>query len=222
VSQRHISFIESGRSVPSRQVLLAIAQTLDIPLRDRNALLLAAGYAPMYSEGPWDAPEMLSITNALARMLRQHEPFPALVMDRCWNVLQANEAAPRFFNCFINMAARRGPRNMLHLVFDPEGLRPFVAGWETVAESLIQRVYREAIGRVIDDKTKELLAALRAYPDVQSGWETVTSPGTLPVIPSELCEGRPGVELFLHGDDCWNAADCRRTGTARRESVPGG
>lgn len=101
VSQRHISFIESGRSAPGRQTLLEIAQALDIPLRDRNTLLLAAGYAPIYSEGAWNGPEMQSVTGALERMLRQHEPFPAVVMDRYWDVLMTNEAAPRFFNCFI-------------------------------------------------------------------------------------------------------------------------
>ncbi|PRY09495.1 helix-turn-helix domain-containing protein [Paraburkholderia sp. BL25I1N1] len=165
ISQRHISFIESGRSVPSRQMLMDIAQALDIPLRERNTLLLAAGYAPMYADAAWNAQEMHSVTNALGRMLRQHEPFPALVMDRYWNVLMTNDAAPRFFNCFIDMAARKGPRNMLHLVFDPEGMRPFVADWQTVADSLVQRVYRESVGRVIDDRTRELLDALRAYPD---------------------------------------------------------
>jgi transcriptional regulator with XRE-family HTH domain len=166
VSQRHISFIESGRSVPSRQMLLDIAQTLDIPLRERNTLLLAAGYAPMYADAAWNAQEMQSVTKALGRMLRQHEPFPALVMDRYWNVLMTNESAPKFFNCFIDMAARKGPRNMLHLIFDPDGMRPFVADWQSVADSLIRRVYRESVGRVIDDPTRELLAALRAYPDV--------------------------------------------------------
>ena len=166
VSQRHISFIESGRSVPSRQMLLDLAQTLDIPLRERNTLLLAAGYAPMYADAAWNAHEMQSVTKALARMLRQHEPFPALVMDRYWNVLMTNESAPRFFNCFIDMAARKGPRNMLHLMFDPDGMRPFVADWQSVADSLIQRVYRESVGRVIDATTRDLLAALRAYPDV--------------------------------------------------------
>ncbi|MFL9928237.1 helix-turn-helix transcriptional regulator [Paraburkholderia sp. RL18-103-BIB-C] len=166
VSQRHISFIESGRSVPSRQMLLDIAQTLDIPLRERNTLLLAAGYAPMYADAAWNAQEMQSVTKALGRMLRQHEPFPALVMDRYWNVLMTNESAPKFFNCFIDMAARKGPRNMLHLIFDPDGMRPFVADWQSVADSLIRRVSRESVGRVIDDPTRELLAALRAYPDV--------------------------------------------------------
>lgn len=103
ISQRQISFIESGRSVPGRDTLLTLAQTLDVPLRERNALLLAAGYAPIYSEAPWNAQEMHGVVRALERIVRQHEPFPALVMDRDWNVLMTNDAAPRFFNCFIDM-----------------------------------------------------------------------------------------------------------------------
>ncbi|MFM0499751.1 helix-turn-helix domain-containing protein [Paraburkholderia caffeinilytica] len=176
VSQRHISFVESGRSVPSRQMLLDLAQALDIPLRERNTLLLAAGYAPMYADGAWNAQEMQSVTKALGRMLRQHEPFPALVMDRYWNVLMTNESAPHFFNCFIDMGGRKGPRNMLHLIFDPDGMRPFVADWQAVANSLIQRVYRESVGRVVDEQTHALLAALRAYPDVQTDLNAASNP----------------------------------------------
>jgi transcriptional regulator with XRE-family HTH domain len=183
VSQRHISFVESGRSVPGRETLMELAQALDIPLRDRNALLLAAGYAPLYSEAAWNAEEMRCVTGALGRILRQHEPFPALVMDRYWNVLMTNAAAPRFFNCFIDMAARKGPRNMLHLVFDPEGMRPFVAHWETVARSLIHRVYRESVGRVVDAKTRELVAGLLAYPGVKSEWKIPEAPGAAPDMP---------------------------------------
>ena len=134
VSQRQISFIESGRSVPGRDTLLTLAQTLDVPMRERNALLLAAGYAPMYSEAPWNAQEMQGVIRALDRVVRQHEPFPAIVMDRRWDVLMSNEAAPRFFNHFIDLAAREGPRNMLHLIFDPRGMRPFVADWDSVAQ----------------------------------------------------------------------------------------
>lgn len=183
VSQRHISFIESGRSVPGRQTLLDIAQALDIPLRERNALLLAAGYAPIYSEGAWDAVEMQSVTRALGRMLRQHEPFPAVVMDRYWNVLMANESTPRFFNCFAESATHKSPRNMLHLMFDPERMRPFVADWENVAKSLVQRVYRESVGRVIDEKTRELLAALLAYPDTETAWKSPKALSAMPVAP---------------------------------------
>jgi transcriptional regulator with XRE-family HTH domain len=183
VSQRQISFVESGRSVPGRQTLMAIAQALDVPLRERNTLLLAAGYAPIYSDGAWDSKEMQSVTNALGRILRQHEPFPAMVMDRYWNVLMTNESAPRFFNCFIDMAAREEPRNLLHLMFDPQGMRPFIANWEDVAKGLFQRVYRESVGRVIDERTRELVAALLAYPDVKAEWKTPIILGATPVIP---------------------------------------
>src|SRR5580698_2637150 len=183
LSQRHLSFIENGRSVPSRQTLLDVAQALDIPLRDRNTLFLSAGYAPAYSEDAWNAPEIQSITRALERVLRQHEPFPAVVMDRYWNVQLRNDAAPRFFNCFIDLEKRPTPRNLLHLMFDAEGMRPFIANWEDVAASLIQRVYRESVGRVVDQKTKELLAELQAYPDVKTEWEKPQTPNLLPLIP---------------------------------------
>ncbi|MBB5442385.1 MULTISPECIES: helix-turn-helix domain-containing protein [unclassified Paraburkholderia] len=187
ISQRQISFIESGRSVPGRDTLLTLAQTLDVPLRERNALLLAAGYAPIYSEAPWNAQEMHGVVRALERVVRQHEPFPALVMDRDWNVLMTNDAAPRFFNCFIDMNAREGPRNMLHLIFDPRGMRPFVADWQEVARSLLQRVYRESVGHVIGANTKRLLDELLAYPDVPRDWKThhgsFATPATLPMVP---------------------------------------
>jgi transcriptional regulator with XRE-family HTH domain len=183
VSQRQISFIESGRSVPGRDTLLTLAQTLDVPLRERNALLLAAGYAPMYSEAPWNAQEMHGVIRALERVVHQHEPYPAIVMDRHWNVLMTNEAAPRFFSCFFDMASREGPRNMLHMMFDPHGMRPFVADWDTVARSLLQRVYRESVGRVIDGDTGRLLDELLAYPDVPRDWKTWNPSLTAPVMP---------------------------------------
>ncbi|MBL3963993.1 MULTISPECIES: helix-turn-helix domain-containing protein [Burkholderia] len=183
ISQRQISFIESGRSVPGRDTLLTLAQTLDVPLRERNALLLAAGYAPMYSEAPWDAQEMHGVIRALERVVRQHEPFPAIVMDRHWNVLMTNDAAPRFFGCFIDMAARDGPRNLLRLMFDPRGMQPFVADWGTVSRSLLQRVHRESVGRVIDDETRRLLDDLLASPDAPSDWNTPLAPAAAPSLP---------------------------------------
>jgi transcriptional regulator with XRE-family HTH domain len=186
ISQRQISFIESGRSVPGRDTILALAQTLDVPLRERNALLLAAGYAPRYPDAPWNAQEMNAVLRALERVVRQHEPYPSLVMDRHWNVLMTNDAAPRFFNQFIDMAARRPPRNMLHLIFDPQGMRPFVADWDSVSRSLLQRVYREAVGRVIDDDTRQLLDSLLAYPDVPRDWKAhhaQSAGAAMPIVP---------------------------------------
>jgi transcriptional regulator with XRE-family HTH domain len=193
VSQKHISFVESGRSSPSRQMLLDLAQALDIPFRERNALLVAAGYAPLYSEQGLDAPVMNSITSALQRMLRQHEPFPAIVMDRYWNVLMTNDAAPRLFNCFIDMAARPSPRNLLHLMFDPAGMRPFIANWSETARGLLARVYREALGHVMDEKTNALLAELSQYPGVKPEWRAPSPNDVMPMIP--LTFVKDGVRL---------------------------
>jgi transcriptional regulator with XRE-family HTH domain len=183
ISQRHISFIESGRSNPSRHALIDIAQALDVPLRERNTLLQAAGYAAIYLESPLEALAMQSLRKALERMLSQQAPFPAIVMDRYWNVLMTNDYAPRLFNCFIDMSARTGPRNMLHLIFDPLGMRPFVVNWEQTAHSLIRRVYRESVGRAIDEKTEGLLHALHAYPDVKTEWITQESAANTPSAP---------------------------------------
>ncbi|WP_024515019.1 helix-turn-helix transcriptional regulator [Bradyrhizobium sp. Tv2a-2] len=196
ISQKHISFVESGRSMPSRQTLLDLAQALQIPLREQNTLLLAAGYAPVYSQDPLDAPAMTSITRALQRMLRQHEPFPAIVMDRHWNVLMTNDASPRFFNCFIDMNARPQPRNLLHLMFDPRGMRPFIANWRIAAKSLLARVHREALGGVIDPGTRSLLDELAKYPDVAPEWRNPTPDAGVPVIPLSFRKGAVTLNYF--------------------------
>jgi transcriptional regulator with XRE-family HTH domain len=196
ISQKHISFVESGRSTPSRQTLLDLAQALDVPLRERNTLLLAAGYAPIYAHPALDEPAMTSINKALQRMLRQHEPFPAIVMDRYWNVLLTNEAAPRLFDCFIDMNARPGRRNLLHLMFDPAGMRPFIANWHDAARGLLARVYREALGRVIDAETRSLLDELSKYPGVLPEWRTPTPDDMTPVIPLAFRKGDITLNYF--------------------------
>jgi transcriptional regulator with XRE-family HTH domain len=193
ISQRQISFIESGRSTPGRQTLLTLAQGLEVPLRERNVLLLAAGYAPIYSEAAWNAQEMNSVIRALDRVVLHHDPFPAVVMDRHWDVLMTNDATPRFFNHFIDIHARNADRairrNMLHLMFDPRGLRPYVADWEGTARSLLNRVQHESLGHAIDQGTHKLLAELLAYPGVPLDWKShrsFQSAPLLPVIPIEL------------------------------------
>ena len=116
-----------------------------------------------------------------------------MVMDRHWNVLMTNEAAPRFFNHFIDMQARNADgatrRNMLHLMFDPRGLRPFLMDWESTASSLLQRVQRETLGHAIDQGTRDLLDELLAYPGVPADWKShqpSCSASMLPVIPIDL------------------------------------
>jgi transcriptional regulator with XRE-family HTH domain len=194
VSQRHISFVESGRSTPSRELLLSLAKTLDVPLREQNVLLLASGYAPVYLESTWDAPEMAIVTSVIDRMLRQNEPHPALMLDRYWNVLRTNEASPRFFGSFVDLSRRPKPRNLLHLMFDPDGMRPFIEDWEDVASGLLQRVHREAVGHVTDKKTKELIDELNKYPGVAK--LSKSAKNQAPVLPITFVKGSERYSYF--------------------------
>ena len=109
ISQRHLSFVESGRSTPSRDFLSTVSDALNIPLRERNVLLLGSGFAPKYSEQSMDAEQMAVVTQAIDEMLHQHEPHPAFVLDRYWNVILTNEAAPRFFGSFVDLEKRPKP-----------------------------------------------------------------------------------------------------------------
>ncbi len=193
VSQKHVSFVESGRSRPSPQMVIDLADALDVPLRERNAILLAAGHAPRYSEEALDAPSLARVTAALRRMLRQNEPFPAMVMDRHWNVVLVNDAAPSFFGCFLDLAAWPTPRNLLHLLFDPDGLRPFVVDWPAMSRMLLARVHREALGHAIDPGTRQLLDALGRYPGVDARRRALEPHAASPLIP--LTFAKDGVTL---------------------------
>jgi transcriptional regulator with XRE-family HTH domain len=197
VSPRHLGFIEIGRARPSREMVLILAQALDVPLRERNDLLLAAGFAPMYLETDLSDPAMTQARQALDSILRQQEPFPAVVMDRHWNILLTNGAASRFFGMLIDLDAENGPVNILRMMFDPAKLRPFVANWEAVAEALIQRVHREAVGGAPDDQTTRLLQELLAYPGVPRRWtvpDLMTAPA--PVLPIEFRKGDLAMRFF--------------------------
>jgi len=193
ISQRHLSFVESGRSSPSRDFLSVVSDALNVPLRERNLLLLASGFAPQYSEQSMDAEQMSIVTRAINRMLEQNEPHPALVLDRHWNVIRTNEAAPRFFGSFVDLEARPKPRNLLDLMFDPEGMRPFVEAWEMVAAGLLQRVRREAVGQVMEHGLRELLERLRQYPGVAA-----LKPPLTPQSPVLSITFRRGDERFSY------------------------
>ncbi|NJO66865.1 MAG: helix-turn-helix transcriptional regulator, partial [Leptolyngbyaceae cyanobacterium RM1_405_57] len=151
VSQRHISFLESGRAKPSREMVLQLATVLEVPLRQQNLMLTAAGFAPIHTEMDLAAPEMASVRKAIDFMLRQQEPYPALVVDRYWNLILANDAATRLLTTFIqpdqlqNRFCRDGKINLMRAVFHPLGLRPFIVDWEELSAHLLQRVHREAI-----------------------------------------------------------------------------
>ena len=122
VSPRHLSFVESGRSVPSREMVQTLAEALGVPFRERNALLLAAGYAPIYPERALESSELTQVHRALTWLLDHQEPYPAVVLDRQWNVVRTNRAAPRLFAHFVDLATLPEPRNLLRTVFRKDAL----------------------------------------------------------------------------------------------------
>jgi len=179
ISTRHLSCVETGRAQPSREMVLRLAEALQIPLRERNALLLAAGYAPLYRRTSLDAPELKAARSAVELLIAQLEPYPVLVLDRYWNTLRMNAGAKRFLGLFPGCDSGT-PHNGVRLVFDPQGLRPFIENWEVVAARIIQRVHREAADNPSDETMKRFLAELLSYPDVPSRWRILDLDGAHP------------------------------------------
>jgi transcriptional regulator with XRE-family HTH domain len=200
VSSRHLSFVETGRSHPSREMVLLLAEVLDVPPRARNDLLAAAGYAPIYRESDLDAPEMAQFRQALDFMLRQQEPYPAIVLDRYWNVLLANEGTERFMGLFLDAeaeaAADLGSPNAMRLICHPQALRPSIVNWEATAAALIQWLHRDLL-RSADPGTQLLLDELLAYPDVPRNWRTLDLDApTAPFLTIEMQKGDVHLKFF--------------------------
>jgi transcriptional regulator with XRE-family HTH domain len=188
ISARHLSFLETGRAQPSRDMLMLLSRVLEVPLRSRNDLLTAAGYAAIYRETALDAPELAQVRRALDFMLRQQEPNPAMVLDRHWNILMTNEAMGRVMGCFLDAdaAASVGPANAMRLSYHPRGLRPFIANWEATAADFIQWLHRDLL-RTGDAETRQLLEELLSYPDVPQQWRTLDlDASTAPFLAMEL------------------------------------
>ncbi|MEO8620224.1 MAG: helix-turn-helix transcriptional regulator [bacterium] len=169
ISMRHLSYVETGRAEPSREMVLRLAEALGVPLRERNTLLLAAGYAPLYRETGLDAPELGEAKQAVELILAHHEPYPAVVMDRHWNLLMANPATTRFLSLFPAFDVPGAP-NGLRLVFHPNGIRSFIDNWDELAGAMINEMHRELAADPSDAVGRELLAELVAYPGVPSRW----------------------------------------------------
>lgn len=146
---RYVSFVETGRASPSRDMVGRLAVALDVPLRERNGLLVAAGYAPRYADRPLDDDGLRQVNAALEMMLAQHEPFPAVVMDPAWTVLRANGGARRLFGGLLDPLPVPSPANVLELILGAGPVRDSVLNWEPVAATLLARVRREAIGGVV-------------------------------------------------------------------------
>jgi transcriptional regulator with XRE-family HTH domain len=185
VSARHVSFVETGRSQPSREMLLRLAEQLDLPLRDRNQLLLAGGYAPVYGRRALDDPEMAPVREAIDRLLTAHEPFPAVVVDRAWNLVAANRgvalltagAAPELLE---------PPANALRLALHPDGMAPRIANLAEWRAHLLERLARQ-VAVTGDEELRGLVAELEGYgPPSAAGAEAHPSPGGDIFVPLRL------------------------------------
>jgi len=193
ISTRHLSFLETGRAQPSREMVQLLAGMLDVPLAERNMLLVSAGYAPIYGDRPLGAPELEPVRRSLQFILTQQEPFPALVLDGQWNVVMRNDAARRTFELF------RGPLervNVMRSVFDPNAIRPFIVNWEELAECLMQSLNRE-VAATGSEGVVRLRDELFAYPGVPPRWRTATVPtATAPLVAMHLRKSDLSMSFF--------------------------
>ena len=162
ISTRHLSFLETGRAQASREMLLRLSEQLDIPLRERNVILIAAGYAPVFEERPLAAPEMVAARSAVERVLKGHEPFPALAIDRHWQLVSANAAVAPLLEG-VDAELLKPPVNVLRLSLHPSGLAPRVANLTEWRGHLLMRL-RAQIDRTADAALIDLLAELTKFP----------------------------------------------------------
>jgi transcriptional regulator with XRE-family HTH domain len=198
-TQRHLSFIESGRAAPSRDMVLRLAATMDLPLRQQNALLLAAGFAPAWRERDLSAPGLEVVNRALDYILAQHEPFPAFVVDRRWNLLRANRGAVKMTEFLAGPAADEAgaePVNLAMALMSPDGLRPLIVNWLEVALYFLRGIQADADADGTAE-TSALLRRLLALPDVPSLSEVLPpEEDQSPVLPIHFRRGETSLRLF--------------------------
>jgi transcriptional regulator with XRE-family HTH domain len=162
ISTRHLSFVETGRSRPTPEMIVRLTEHLDVPLRERNQLLLAGGYAPAYPQHGMDEPELASIRAALALVLRGHEPYPAVVINRWWDLVEANRAlAPMIAGCAPHLL--EGTVNVLRLSLHPDGLASRIVNLAQWRTHLLEQVHRRAV-QTGDQRLADLEEELRGYP----------------------------------------------------------
>jgi len=193
ISTRHLSFVETGRSAPSRDMVLQLTDRLEVPLRERNRLLLAAGFAPVYSETPLDDPQMDAIRAAVRQLLAGHEPYPAVVVDRSWNLVEANTSIALFTN-LIAPHLLAPPANVLRASLHPEGLAPHIINLGEWRGHLLHRV-RRIVELTADPDIVKLAVELETYPCDDRPEPEPTLPGPGEIMMPLRMRGEDGAEL---------------------------
>ena len=195
-SQRHISFLELGRTQPSREMVSRLAVALALTFRQSNDLLLAAGFAPIWSEMAYDAEALAPVRQALDFMLEQQEPYPAFVVDRRWNLLQANKGAVAMVEFLVGPLQPGAAVNLADALVGPDVLRPHLTNWPEVVAYFVRSVEADAAA----DGTAETLALrdrLLSYPDVDASLAAPSAEaGGAPVLPMRFAKGGVSLELF--------------------------
>lgn len=187
VSSRHVSFVETGRARPSREMVLHLAEHLEVPLRERNALLLAAGYAPIYRERRLDTPEMTPVQQAIERFLRAHEPYPAVVLDRHHNLMSANDATG-VLTRDVAPELLEPPANALRIALHPQGMAPRIINLGEWSAHLLHRLRRQ-LAMTGDHELQALHDELVDYPGVVVEPVPEETPGADIVLPMRLRDG---------------------------------
>lgn len=171
VSPRHISFLETGRAKPSREMVLSLATTLQVPLREQNAMLSAAGFGMIYQEPGLECLQSDPVRQAIDYMLQKHDPYPMVVMDKSYNLIKTNRSAERILQIFVAEPSKINPPvNVLELIFNPHLCRPYIVDWQYTAHIMLARLHRECLAKCYDNKLKVLLDKLLAFPGVPNEW----------------------------------------------------
>jgi transcriptional regulator with XRE-family HTH domain len=205
VSSRHVSFLETGRSKPSRGMPLRLAEHLDIPLRERNSLLLAAGYAPVYGEHQLSEREMEPVRQALDRFLRAHEPYPALVLDRHFDLVSGNDALDLII-AGVTPALLEPPLNTLRLTMHPEGMAPRIVNFGQWSGHLLERLRRQA-AITADPQLRQLHEELIGYPGVAQPDQHERTGGEEICLPLRLRDGAQELSFLSTISTFGTAAD---------------
>ena len=198
VSQRHVSWLETGRSQPSRDMVLRLSDTLDIPLRERNQFLQSAGFAAIYTESGLDEPSMESVRNILNDILSHHNPYPAFVLDRYWNIQMLNKSAERLFaftgdpQLLWDAVGDTGEHNIALLTVHPNGLRQFIGNWDAVIGQFMRRLKNEALHSG-DPGVMQRYTELANYVEIP---DSPPSTELLPMLPLQFVLGDLSLSFF--------------------------
>jgi transcriptional regulator with XRE-family HTH domain len=205
VSQRHLSFLESGRAKPSREMVLQLAEVLAVPLRERNLLMHVAGFAPVFQQRGLDDADMQSVREALDLTLKHHEPYPAVVVNRQWDMLMGNGPSDRFMALLgppdevWQRVDPSGARNVMRMTFHPQGMRPRLRNWAQVAALLLSRLQREVAADPTNQALRQLLADVcEEAPGVSEPWQNMAwlNPMPPPIFPLEYDLGAHTLKVF--------------------------